>query len=135
MGLFIIRISMWFSNHTCQHAASYVITFLLCTQIKQIDCREHREKEGTTSSIAILVIIANTKTKLEQHCVYTKFQTPTMHDLESETQSTFAAAAEPILKVVFNFFFYNKHLQMPFLKHAIYFIKLHMTIASVQLIY
>ena len=28
-----------------------------------------------------------------------------MHDLESETQSTFAAAAEPILKVVFNFFF------------------------------
>ena len=28
-----------------------------------------------------------------------------MHDLESETQSTFVAAAEPILKVVFNFFF------------------------------
>ena len=104
MGLFIIWRSMQFSNHTCQHAASYVITFLPCTQIKQIDYREHREKEGTASSTTILVIIANTETKLEQHCVYTEFQSPAMHDLEGETQSTFAAAAEPILKVVFNFF-------------------------------
>ena len=58
-----------------------------------------------------------------------------MHDLESETQSTFAIATEPILKVVFNFFFLEQTSIDAFFKHAIHSIKLHMTIASVQLIY
>ena len=57
-----------------------------------------------------------------------------MHDLESETQSTFAAAAEPILKVFLTFFLEQTSIDA-FFKHAIHSIKLHMTIASVQLIY
>ena len=47
-----------------------------------------------------------------------------MHDLESETQSTFAAAAEPILKVVFNFFFLEQTSIDAFFKHAIHSIKI-----------
>jgi len=47
-----------------------------------------------------------------------------MHDLESETESTFTAIAEPIFKDVFNFFLEQTSIDA-FFKHAIHSIKIN----------